>query len=57
MDMKFMKPYNQRLIPVLKRAIENAKVFNLATDELEKTVSDLQTQELNLFELLINDPV
>jgi hypothetical protein len=56
MDSKYLKPYNQRLIRVLEPAIKNARCFNLATEELEKLVDDLKTQELNLFELLIFEP-
>lgn len=54
MDSKYLKPYNQRLIKILDRAIRNAKIFNLTTEEMENLVSELQSQGLNLFELLLD---
>lgn len=48
---KTFRPYNWTLIPILERAITNARLFNLTTREMELMVSALRTQELNLFEL------
>lgn len=51
MKMSDFKPYNQRLIPVLERAVKNLKAVNMDASALETLIKALWQQDVNLFEL------
>lgn len=55
MDMKCLKPYNQRLIALLQRALTpgSDRDYHQTISELNKMIADLKSQNLNLFELVL----
>jgi hypothetical protein len=55
MDIKYLKPFNQKLIKVLQTAVSNARIFSLSTTELDKMIADLQSQDLSLYEIPLDE--